>query len=46
MRQMGISALYSKKGTRWPGKGHKVYPSLRKGLESDRPDQVWSADVT
>jgi putative transposase len=46
MRQMGIAALYPKKGTSRPGKGHKIYPYLLKGLEIDRPNQVYCADIT
>ena len=46
MRQMGITALYPKKGTSRPGKGHKIYPYLLKGLDIDRPNKVWAADLT
>ena len=46
MRQMGIVALYPKKNTSKPGKGHKVYPYLLKGLEINRPNQVWSSDIS
>ena len=46
MRQMGITALYPKKGTSRPGKGHKIYPYLLKGLTIDHPNQVWAADLT
>jgi putative transposase len=46
MRKMGISALYPKKGISQPGKGHKVYPYLLKGLEINRPNQAWAADIT
>ena len=46
MRQMGIAALYPKKGTSRPGKGHKIYPYLLKGLEINRPNQVYCADIT
>lgn len=46
MRQMGIAALYPKKNTSKPGKGHKVYPYLLKGLEIDRPNQVWCSDIS
>jgi len=46
MRQMGIRALYPKKGTSRPGRGHKIYPYLLKGLAIDRPNQVYCADVT
>ena len=45
MRQMGICALYPKANTSRPGKGHKIYPYLLKGLEIDRPNQVWAADI-
>ena len=46
MQQMGIQALYPKKGTSRPGKGHKIYPYLLKGLEINRPNQVWATDIT
>jgi putative transposase len=46
MREMGIMALYPKKGTSRPGKGHKVYPYLLRGLEINRPNQVWATDIT
>ena len=41
MRFMGIIALYPKKGTNHPGKGHRIYPYLLKGLNIDRPNQVF-----
>jgi putative transposase len=46
MRQMGIVALYPKKSTSRPGKGHKIYPYLLKGLEINRPGQVYCSDIT
>ena len=46
MRLMGIRAVYRRPRTSKPGKGHKVYPYLLKGLEISRPNQVWSADIT
>jgi putative transposase len=46
MQQMGITALYPKANTSRPGKGHKIYPYLLKGLEINRPNQVFCTDVT
>jgi putative transposase len=46
MRLMGIMAIYPKKNTSQPGKGHKVYPYLLKGLEINRPGQVYCTDIT
>lgn len=45
MRQMGLVALYPKKKTSLPGKGHKIYPYLLKDLTISRPNQVWAADI-
>ena len=45
MRQMGIAALYPKAHTSRPGKGHNFYPYLPRGLEIDRPNQVWATDI-
>jgi putative transposase len=46
MRLMRIMALYPKKGSSRPGKGHKIYPYLIKGLSIDRPNQVFCTDIT
>ena len=46
MQQMGLQALYPKKGTSRPGKGHKIYPYLLKGVQINRTNQVWSTDIT
>lgn len=46
MRQMGIQALYPKRNTSKPGKDHKIYPYLLKGLKIDRPGQVYCSDIT
>ncbi len=45
MRQMGLSALYPKRRTSKPGKGHKVYPYLLRNVSVERPNQVWAADI-
>jgi len=45
MRQMGIMALYPKANTSRPGKGHKIYPYLLRGLDIDRSNQAWAADI-
>jgi putative transposase len=43
---MGISALYPRRRLSKPGKGHKIYPYLLKDLSIERPNQVWSSDIT
>lgn len=46
MRQMGITAIYPKKNTSKPGRGHKIYPYLLRNLVIDHPNQVWATDIT
>jgi len=46
MREMGLQAIYPKKCTTTPGKGHKVYPYLLRNLPITRVNQVWSTDIT
>ena len=41
MRQMGIVALYPKRRTSQPGKGHKVYPYLLRTPAIERANQLW-----
>jgi putative transposase len=46
MRIMGLEAIYPKPRLSAAGKGHKIYPYLLRGVKIERPDQVWSADIT
>ena len=46
MRLMGIEAIYRKKRTTCPAKGHKIYPYLLGNLAIERPNQAWAADIT
>jgi putative transposase len=46
MRLMGLEAIYPKPDTSRRHPEHKVYPYLLRGLEVDRPSQVWCADIT
>jgi putative transposase len=45
MRRMGLRALYPRARTSRPGKGHRIYPYLLRGLEIGRANQVWASDV-
>ena len=45
MREMGIRALYPKRRTSAPGKGHKVYPYLLRDMRITRANQVWASDI-
>ena len=46
MRLMGLEGLAPKPNISKPKKEHKKYPYLLKGLKIDRPNQVWSTDIT
>jgi len=46
MHLMGLEAIYPKKKTSFPNKENKIYPYLLRGLTIDRPNQVWSTDIT
>jgi putative transposase len=46
MRIMGLEAVYPKPRTSRPHPENKVYPYLLRGLIIDRPNQVWTADIT
>ncbi len=45
MRQMGLRALYPRRRTSQPGKGHKIYPYLLRDVSVERANQVWASDI-
>jgi putative transposase len=46
MRLMGLEAIYPKPRLSTAGPGHRIYPYLLRNVAMERPDQVWSADIT
>ena len=46
MRLIGLTPIYQKPRLSDPHPEHKVYPYLLRDLAIDRPDQVWSTDIT
>ena len=46
MGKIGLVPIYQKPRTSEPHPRHKVYPYLLRGLDIDRTDQVWCADIT
>jgi len=46
MRRMGIEALYRKPRTSLAARGASIYPYLLTGLAIERPNQVWTSDIT
>ena len=46
MRQMGLEAIYRKPRLSKPALGHRIYPYLLRGMKIDRPNQVWTSDIT
>lgn len=47
LRRLGLEAIYPKPRLSVPGgPAHRIYPYLLRGLRIERPNQVWSADIT
>jgi putative transposase len=46
MRLMGLEAIYPKPKTSKAHPENRIYPYLLKGLDINRPDMVWSSDIT
>lgn len=46
MQVMGIVAIYPKPNLSKSDQSHKVFPYLLRGLHVDRPNYVWSCDIT
>jgi len=46
MRKMGLMPVYPKPNTSMPDKQHKIYPYLLSEVVIERPNQVWSTDIT
>jgi putative transposase len=46
MGVLGLAGMAPGPATSRPHPQHKVYPYLLRGMEIDRPNQVWSADIT
>jgi putative transposase len=47
LRVMGLETLYPKPRLSLPGGAeHRVYPYRLRGLRIERPNQVWSSDIT
>lgn len=46
MRIPGIEALYPKPNLSRTAPGHEIYPYLLRGVSIERPNHVWSTDIT
>ena len=46
MREMGLAGMAPGPNTSQTHPEHKVYPYLLRGVAVDRPNQVWSTDIT
>jgi putative transposase len=46
LRLMGLEAIYPKPRLSAARAGHRIYPYLLRDVRIERPDQVWSADIT
>lgn len=46
LRLMGLEAIYPKLQLSAARAGHRIYPYLLRNVRVERPDQVWSTDIT
>jgi putative transposase len=46
MQLMRLEVIYPRPNLSAAGRQHKVYPYLLRGVRVERPDQVWSTDIT
>jgi len=46
MRVLDLEAIYPKPRLSRGNPGHRKYPYLLRGLQVDRPNQVWASDIT
>ena len=46
MRIVGIEAHYPQPHLSRPAPGHRIYPYLLRGVPIERPNHVWSTDIT
>lgn len=46
LRLMGLEAIYPKPKLSAARAGHRIYPYLLRSVSIQRPDQVWSTDIT
>jgi putative transposase len=46
MRLMGLEAIYPKPRLSLAGRGQRIFPYLLRIVAIERPDQVWSTDIT
>ena len=46
MGVMVLEAIYPRPKLSVPGQGARIYPYLLRGVKIERPDQVWSTDIT
>lgn len=46
MEMMGIQAIYPQKSLSCANQSHRIYPYLLRNLNIEKPNQVWSTDIT
>lgn len=46
MRELGVQAIYCKRNTSKPHPEHEKVPYLLKGMTINKPDMVWTTDIT